>query len=324
MSPRIAGCLLTAALSLGCDANSYEDLALEERTGSGSADCGRWRCGFNAAQVNGRSLQSLNLQGVANAAGIRVVGFTPPAGQVPTGFTLTVEGDEFVARRGATTLRRAALVGSKLWVQVELGVVLPVSFAGFEAVPSWAADAEPIAAYTLLFPAVGELLGVKNVCSGSLTDPLASAVTVLGGETYDDAGKTVRADQAGWFTLACAGSAAAKMKLMGYAPQTEFDGSGAPSTVAQRQATLKMITADYCGTGQSYTQTGTPVVWRNQAGSVDGSNWHVPGAVEAVWDEHGARCLGATRITGTQVGCVLPSCAGYSLDDGEWQTQVAP
>ena len=80
------------------------------------------------------------------------------------------------------------------------------------------------------------------MCSGSLTDPLASAVTVLGGETYDDAGKTVRADQAGWFTLACAGSAAAKMKLMGYAPQTEFDGSGAPSTVAQRQATLK--TAD--------------------------------------------------------------------------------
>ena len=50
----------------------------------------------------------------------------------------------------------------------------------------------------------------------------------------------------------------------------------------------------------------------------------VPGAGEAVWDEHGARCLGATRITGTQVGCVLPSCAGYSLDDGEWQTQVAP
>ena len=165
---------------------------------------------------------------------------------------------------------------------------------------------------------------MKNVCGGSLLEPPASAATVLGGETYDNVTKEVNANQTGWFTLACAGSAAAKMKLMGYAPQTEFDGSGAPSTVAQRQATLKMITADYCGTGTSYTQTGTPVVWRNQAGSVDSSNWHVPGAVEAVWDEHGARCLGATRITGTQVGCVLPSCAGYSLDDGEWQTQVAP
>ena len=78
MSPRIAGCLLTAALSLGCDAKSYEDLTLEERTGSGSADCGRWRCGFNAAQVNGRSLQTLNLNGVANADGVKIVGFVPP------------------------------------------------------------------------------------------------------------------------------------------------------------------------------------------------------------------------------------------------------
>ena len=44
--------------------------------------------------------------------------------------------------------------------------------------------------------------------------------------------------------------------------------------------------------------------------------------IEAVWDEHGARCLGATRIAGTQVGCNLPTCAGLSPGDGEWQTRV--
>jgi hypothetical protein len=154
----------------------------------------------------------------------------PPPLVLLGGYTLGVENDELVAKKGSQRLKKGQLVGSIILVQVELGLVLPVTILGYESVPSWADGGAPIAAYTLVYPEVASLLGVKNVCGGSLLEPLVSAATVLGGETYDDATKTVNANQTGWFTLACAGSAAAKMKLMGYAPQTNFPGTSAPST----------------------------------------------------------------------------------------------
>ncbi|MBL8972952.1 MAG: hypothetical protein JNK56_20360 [Myxococcales bacterium] len=300
----------------GCEAEE-EGVTLRTDT------CGRWRCGFNAAEINGRSLQTLNLNGVANADGVKIVGFVPPPLVLLGGYTLAVENDELVAKKGNSRLKKAQLVGSMILVQIELGLVLPVTIAGYEAVPSWADGGAPIAAYTLIYPEVASLLGVKNVCGGSLLEPLASAATVLGGETYNNATKEVNANQTGWFTLACAGSAAAKMKLMGYAPQTNFPGTSAPSSADARQATLKMITADYCGKGVSYTANGTAVVWENHEGTVDSSNWHTPGEVEAVWSADGALCLDATRIAETAVGCELPSCDELSLADGAWITHVA-
>jgi hypothetical protein len=293
------------------------------RDGGTISTCGAWRCGFNAAELNGRSLQSLHLQGQANPDGVRIVGFLPPPLALLGGYTLTVENDEFVAKRLlGPKLRGAQLIGSIILVQLPIGLPVPVTIAGYQEVPSWADGGAPIGAYTLLVLDATTLLK-KNVCTGSLLDPLLAAVTVLGGETYDDATKTVQPNRAGWFTLACAGSAAAKMKLMGYGPQSEFDGSGHPSTVAQRQATLKMITADYCGGGHSYTANGTPVVWNNGAGSVDSSAWHIPGDVEAVWNHNGAVCLDSTRLAEAEVACVLPSCDTYDVGDGEWVTHVA-
>lgn len=277
--------------------------------------CPTWRCGFNAAEVNGRSLQELNLDGLPNAAGVRIVGFIPPP--LRLGYSLGVEGDELVARNGGSVLRREQLIGAQILVQSSLlGLPLPITITAYELVPSWAEGRPPIVAYTLLYPEPLELLGVKNVCSGSLLDPLASVATVLGGERYDQATKTVVPDQPRWLTIACAGSAAAKLKLLGYGPQSSA------TTAARRQATLKMITADYCGGGESYTQNGTPIQWANADGSVAPDPGESLGAVEAVWDQHGALCLEATRLADADVACTLPSCAGLDVGDGEWITHV--
>ena len=309
---------VVVSASAACDADVEQVTA---RTGSGS--CSMWRCGFNAADANGRSLQELHLGGQPNSDGVKLVGFVAPPLTLLGGYTLAVENDELVARRGASKLRRQQLVGSTILVQVQLGLVLPITIAGYEAVPSWADGGAPISAYTLVYPEVSALLGVKNVCSGSLLDPLAAAVTVLGGETYDAASKTVEPGRTGWFTLACAGSAAAKIKLLGYGPQSKFPGTNQPASVAARQATLKMLTADYCGHGHSYTANGTPVVWQNHAGTVDSSDLHTPDAVEAVWTANGAVCLDATRLTDAAVACELPTCAGLDLSAGtEWITHT--
>ena len=307
----------------GCDAGDPDNgMPITFRTDDA---CTRWRCGFNAAEVNGRSLQELNLQGLPNADGVKIFSFTPPLLSLLGGpYTLGVENDELVATRPGSKLKRQQLVGSVIVVKDELGLPIPITIAGIEMVDSWATGGAPIVAYTLLAPDLGSLLGVKNVCSGSLLDPLLAAATVLGGETYDGETKTVHANMSGWITLACAGSAAAKVKLLGYGPQTKQPGASAPASVAARQATLKMITADYCGLGESYTANGTALVWANHNGTVDSSNLHPPDAVEAVWTADGALCLDATRIADIDVDCAdeLPSCGGLDVSDGEWVTHT--
>ena len=123
-----------------------------------------------------------------------------------------------------------------------------------------------------------------------------------------------------WLTIACAGSASAKMRLFNYGPQSDFDGQGHPATVAQRQATLKMITTDYCGNGTSYTANGTPLQFKDAAGTVDYSG--TLGALESVWTANGALCLGTTRIANTSVACNLPSCSSFDMQNGVWATYV--
>lgn len=309
--PGASSALVLLVVASSCVSAEVE---AEERSLFGGYQCPNWRCGFNAAEVNGHSITALNLDGIADASGLRLVGFVPPP--LRLGYTLDVDGDALIARKGSKTLTGAQMIGAILLVQLPGGLVVPVTLAGHAEVPSWAEDTPPIAAYTLLYPEPQELLGVKNVCTGSLLDPLISATTILGGERYDEATKEVLADQPRWFTIACAGAATAKMKLLGYGPQSSA------TTPAQRQATLKMITADYCGDGESYTENGTAVLWSNESGSVSPPGDAVIGEVEAVWTEAGALCLDATRIADAEVGCALPSCDGFGLEDGEWVTHL--
>ncbi len=311
-------------LVAGCDGVVVEDDVASR--GGGINTCPTWQCGFNAAEVNGRSISELNLDGAPNSVGLKMVGFVAPAGLLGN-YKLDVQGDELVAVGDGHVLRGDSLVGSLILVKEPglLALPLPIIVLDHDEIPSWAAGAPPVSTYALLYPDLGSLTGMRNVCNGDLLNTLASAATVLGGETYDLASKTVQADRPRWLTIACAGSAAAKMKLMNYGPQSDFDGAGNPATPAQRQATLKMITADYCGTGKSYTQNHTPLAWENADGTVQ--PFTGVGALEAVWSANGALCLEQTRIPGNQVLCnnvPLPKCAGVRLGSGasEWQTNL--
>jgi hypothetical protein len=312
--------LLPLVTLTGCDEPEPDSSTLRELTIN---DCPRWRCGYNTTEINGKSLQELHLGGQANGDGVRLVGFLPPAGLL-LNWQLGVEGDALVARGGLfgnQTLRGAALVGSIMLVKVNSLLTVPVVIAGYEEVDSWASNGEPVAAYSLVYADLAQPLLQQSVCKGTLLDPLQASVVILASERYDLEDKTVIPNQSGWVTLACAGSAAAKMSLLGYGPHAEFNDASAPASVDRRQATLKMITADYCGGGHSYTEDGTPLEWENQAGTVipDGE----PGALEAIWTEDGAVCLDAPRVVELdEVACALPSCDAFSLDDGEWATYL--
>jgi hypothetical protein len=308
--------LVFAAALTGCDfdenltvADGADD-AIMVRSGSGSA-CPIWQCGFNAAEVHGSQVRELNLDGLANGDGVQLLEVVPGPAAAAGGYNqLDVVGDALVLRNAAGAKATGdQLIGTQLVLGRSGSKLAFVTIAGRDAVDRWADGAKAAEAYALVYT---DQDGIeRNVCTGDDFDARSAVALVLGGETYDLAAKTAK-PAARWFTIGCAGSAAAKLSLLGYAPQ-----AGA-TTVAQRQATLKMITADYCGNGHSYTVNGTPIAWENVSGSVQSG----AGDVEAVWTAKGALCLDKTRISDTQVACSIPSCDAFDLSDGEWISYV--
>jgi hypothetical protein len=112
---------------------------------------------------------------------------------------------------------------------------------------------------------------------------------LFGGERVDAERKTVSpdgADTTGWITMACAGSALAKLDLSGNTRHRQ------PNDWAGRQATLKLLVADYCGKGLAFTKPGVPLVWRGPTTQYLGT----PLGVEARWSKDGATCLRTPRL----------------------------
>ncbi len=116
--------------------------------------------------------------------------------------------------------------------------------------------APKVPTYALLYLDLAALLGLRNVTSGNLLDTLASAATVIGGETYDLDDKTVNAGRSRWLTIACAGSAAAKMRLSATARSRARPRRRSGRRRSRWSPPTTAATA-------SYTQNGTEVHWAN-------------------------------------------------------------
>ncbi|MFY0538849.1 ADYC domain-containing protein [Nannocystis pusilla] len=121
----------------------------------------------------------------------------------------------------------------------------------------------------------------------------------------------------------------AKMKHMGYGPNQDFPGQSTAATVNQRQATIRMITADYCGDGYSFTEDGTHLDWENLAETVSPDAPPSWSDIEALWDEDGAVCLSNPRLaTLAQVAvrCTLPTCTTQMVttEQHEWTSWRLP
>ena len=108
--------------------------------------------------------------------------------------------------------------------------------------------------------------------------------------------------------LACTSGAVGKAVAWGYHPWE--------LPVAEFEAMVRVVRADYCGDGVSWTVPGTALqltdVWDiNQFADASAQT-------EAVWGPNGARCVGQRRASGDPVSCggvTLPVCAASaSLD----------
>jgi hypothetical protein len=107
-------------------------------------------------------------------------------------------------------------------------------------------------------------------------------------------------------TFACVDAALGKCAVWGYRPWAELGGE---PLADYHQACTRLVRADYCGNGLSYTTTGTPIHVLDQLG-IEVKGLDSSYAVEAEWGPDGAICLNAenTRLPDQDIACEVPAC----------------
>ncbi|MEZ4453181.1 MAG: ADYC domain-containing protein [Nannocystaceae bacterium] len=269
----------------------------------------------NGPIVNNASLAGVNLKGV-NSAGIKVMGvYVGKSGY----YTLAVDPDTegFLGvnlNDQDDALEGRGFVGAKIVLQMDGGALVYLEITDMDdAVASWSKYGGDVVAYKAMYVDQGIQ---KSLCPSA--NPENQWFTLIADELYDpDTHQITQADDV--FTIACVGEAAAKLKLLDYHPRGSHE-----STPEERAATLRMITADYCGDGTSFTVQGVHVGWRDAADTVEPP--YGEDLLEAKWGPEGALCLNTPReveLDAVLDHCEIPSC-GDSLDfDGAvWRTML--
>lgn len=219
----------------------------------------------------------------------------------------------------------------------------------------WAGPHDPVPAYLVkakqtVPTAPPQFVPVCKITATSATEPdwqdSIHYAVIFAGDRYHPTTKTVEDAPANttWFNLACAATAPAKMHLMRHTNAGAGTGRAYATTVPERNAMLKMFTADYCGDGNNtatdgtmYTVDGQPLLYG------DSRHWYTPfpgvplfnvnsssGALspagttmEALWTDTGAACLtrprlvsrGNVRCAGTIAPCKPEQIAHWEAND---------
>lgn len=308
--PVIAGALFIAACvadDATLDVEAFEDLDLTPVSPAGDQwnDCSTWDCNKNHPELTGFPVPELNEDGQANEKGFHIVKFASAANQL---LELDVSRGELrgLDAQGVPVISGPFVRDSIITVTNNRDVWYIRISDYVRLLPYWVGGGG-VPAYRLEYQRQGDSPTVWfNMCKQPPLpgqDPMwpngfETFAILIDDERYDREQIEVKPDDAdaqGWFNIACAGTSLAKMVLLHLDPKIP-QSDPFHSTKAQRTATLKMLTADYYGTGTAFTQPGQDLWWNSVMG------WH-PFLIdqedisrEAVWTEHGARCLTTPRL----------------------------
>jgi hypothetical protein len=288
----------------------------------GSGNCQEWLCGTNSPQIAELGFWELNLPatpgvaGAPNNAGLQVLGFVKDSNlYLPTvvGGRLTASRRSVLSPHETITLSGAELAGG--WFSLRRSdrqFRIRISEVG--SVDSWA---QPVVGARVVLESYlldwSELVGdgwteARNIRGGS-PSTASDALTMVGqnqlhtllfeGDRIDATRKLDTGVDTSWINLGVAGSALAKLALTGHTEAARNAGTFV-TTLAERQAMLKMLVADYCGDGTPFTVAGQPLDWRDDRGTMALSALVAdppqPLVLEARWAATGAVCLDRPRL----------------------------
>ena len=233
----------------------------------------------------GRAFHELNLNGLPNLVGLSIIRVE----RAGTPYRLEINGASIVARPSDSRLPALSgrnLVGLNLELRDSTGARSVIRIADSGSTTYWASPREPVPTYTLTYTSATHS-NPQPLCTANGNDAI-----LFSGDRYDAERKTVTATGAatgGWFNIACAGTALAKLHLTRHTEASQI----VKTTAIERQAMLKMFTADVCGDGTAFTVHGQPLLWADANHLTSFSAR--PASLEAVWTDRGAVCLDAPR-----------------------------
>lgn len=279
----------------GCAGGAPADVAA---ISSALSKCEEIICGSNAL------LDFYELDSSMNepSRGARLEAFKSADGRE---LSLVVEGDRLVGIAPDGRLEGDALLESTLTIhkptetdadtRYTLRLIKVKTDAHFWVKP------EPVFTYHFVFRRAGDPGGWQDFCVVNADDPkLQGHALIYRGDRYDHERLTVTDSSAPgdpWFNIVCLGTAASKLHFMRHthAGQTRMHRTA----IADRQALLKLFTADYCGVGRPFTETGQDLVYMDRFG------WYPQPAppfddetkitMEAYFTSKGATCLTEAR-----------------------------
>lgn len=240
--------------------------------------------------------------------GFRIIGMEHEGEQVTT---LRVKGTSLEAtKRSGVTLTGSDLKGLKLTLEKRIwgqhtGEVFDLSIEEHMLAPYYTGVTKEIHGFKLTYGHAGVWTDICPYSTDELGIIGSWAVFWKGDRFHPYSGKIFASDGdvGSWFNISCGGEAPIKML------RARTGGAVAPqSPVAQRQATLYMFTASYCGpTGDRYTELGRYLDWSDRSGPQQIGNVIT---TEAIWNENGAVCLNTPRMVDrNDVRCSLDPCS---------------
>jgi hypothetical protein len=282
---------------------------------AGDGKCRPSLCGLNAGALTDGYFHELNLDGLANDEGFSI----DRATKGTTRYIVNVVNGKITATSISigppTILTGQALAGLVIRLKrvvnnvtsYRLLSIESVSYANYWAKPGGVATSQRVETYKFFYRGENNPIGDWVCNNGDLyhdpTEPVRAMsehhALVFEGDRIDVEDLRVAQYHAvsnppsRWFTIGCAETALAKMHLNGHTKASHHVGFS--NTALQRQTFLKMIMADYCGNGHSFTVTGQRLRWSDSAGTMT-----IPSTfgkeLEARWDENGALCLNTPRV----------------------------
>ena len=277
---------------------------------------------LNGMQLNGMQLNGMQLNGVQSSAPLnglaldgRQVNQRQLLGAELQGAPLTSlrrSGSLLAADRNgdpAQPVSGTALIGATLTVRIEQTEHTFQLQNIYQDAQSAVGD---VYLYDIVFRTA--TTGWLSLC----TDSQGSAVPAVLLPNSWDLSSGARIDDPGTVTFACVNGALGKCVRLGYRPWASAQQctSGSCTTVPlleHHQACSRMIRADYCGTGQSYTINGTLIdVWDGLSPALQSRATDWP--LEANWAPGGATCLSVQRKL-EDVKRQYPDCNGNGKRD---------
>ncbi|WP_051256543.1 ADYC domain-containing protein [Cystobacter fuscus] len=287
-SPWLLGALLLGACAGPIEPDSNPDAELAIAADPLQAE--------NGGNLNGGNLNGGNLNGNDLSNFVVSVNFNPARKNGYTVDNVWLQGTTFYGYEKGQVIRDREFTGVEFLGNLGDGEggTVRMRIAGMNQAPAPNTD---ITLYSVQYFDPTDY-GWKPACRDA-AGTVVQAIPTAGVWNYqqDVPGGGSKYSDPERFTFACLGGAIAKCTLWGYRPWASYNGTPLEQ---YHQACTRLVRADYCGNGKTYTVPGNRINLFDPLGiQQDTEGWFF----EAAWDVNGAKCFYALNRTHSSLPC---------------------